>query len=110
MRVLALEPFDERGQLRRDGAGLAAVLARFGSERFEAAAAVAHGPVQQRIDGDRCASGEGDLVMAGGDVVSAPGEFAAGQRFEHQRRNQTVAEERELFGFGIHAEPPCPRK
>ena len=30
MRVLAFEPFDQSGGVRRDGAGLAAVLARFG--------------------------------------------------------------------------------
>src|SRR6266568_3925056 len=46
MRVLALEAFNEAGQLRCDGAGLTAVLARFGSQRFEATVAIAHGPVQ----------------------------------------------------------------
>jgi len=30
MRVLAFEPFDESGGIRCDGAGLPAVLARFG--------------------------------------------------------------------------------
>ena len=37
MRVLALEAFDETGQLRSDGAGLSTVLARLGSQRFETA-------------------------------------------------------------------------
>src|SRR5207245_7611428 len=32
MRVLALEAFDEAGQLRSDGAGLSPVLARLGSQ------------------------------------------------------------------------------
>ena len=35
MWVLALEPFDESGGFRRDGAGLPAVLARLGSQRVE---------------------------------------------------------------------------
>ena len=41
MRVLTLETFDERGGFRRDGALLAAVLARFGNERGESVAAIA---------------------------------------------------------------------
>ena len=32
MRVLAFEPFDESGGVRRHGAGLAAVLTRFGRQ------------------------------------------------------------------------------
>ena len=42
--------------------------------------------------------------MAGGDLLGAAGEFAAGQRFQHQRRNQSVAEQGDFFGFGIHEE------
>jgi hypothetical protein len=41
MRVLALETLDEGGGLRRDGAHLAAVLARFGGKRSESVAAIA---------------------------------------------------------------------
>ena len=41
MRVLALEAFDEAGQLRSHRAGLSPVLARFGSQGFETAIAVA---------------------------------------------------------------------
>jgi hypothetical protein len=41
MRVLALEPFDERGGLGRDGARLPAVLAWLGSECDESVAAIA---------------------------------------------------------------------
>ena len=46
MRVLALEPFDERGGLRRDGARLSAVLARLRSERRESVAAIAQRPFE----------------------------------------------------------------
>src|SRR5438309_11214853 len=53
MRVLALEAFDEAGQLRRNGAELTTVLAWFGGERLEAAVAVAQRPIQQRIDANR---------------------------------------------------------
>src|SRR4029450_7765668 len=69
MRVLALETFDEGGQLRGDAAGLAAVLTRFGRERLETAVAVAHRPVEQSIDGNRRSFGKGDLIMAGGDLL-----------------------------------------
>jgi hypothetical protein len=41
MRVLALEPFDERGGFGRDGALLTAVQAWLGSERGESVAAIA---------------------------------------------------------------------
>ena len=46
MRVLALEAFDEIGELRGDGAGLPAVLPRLGRQRLEAPVAVAERPVQ----------------------------------------------------------------
>ena len=52
MRVLALETFDETGQLRSDGAGLSAVLARLGGQCLETAVAVTQRPVEQRIDGN----------------------------------------------------------
>ena len=34
-----------------------------------------------------------NVVEAGGDLLSAAGEFAAGQRFQHQRRDQAVTEQ-----------------
>ena len=83
MRVFALEAFDQAGQLRGDGARLAPVLARLGSERLEAAVAVAPGPIQQRIDGDRRALRIGDVEVAGGNLLSAAREFTAGKSFEH---------------------------
>ena len=102
MRVFALEAFDQIGQLRGDGARLAAVLPRLGRQRFEAAVAVAERPIQQRIDRNRGAFGIRNVVVAGGDLLGAAGEFAAGQSFEHQRGDQAVAEQGEFFGFGIH--------
>jgi hypothetical protein len=42
--------------------------------------------------------------MARGDLFGASREFAARQRFEHQRRDQTVTEQGEFFSFAIHAE------
>jgi len=92
MGIFAFETFDEIGQLRRDGARLPAVLARLGGQGFKAPGAVAQCPVQQGIDGDRSALRAGDLVMAGGDLQGAPGEFAPWQRFQHQGRDQAVAE------------------
>ena len=44
----------------------------------------------------------GDVVEAGGDLLRAAREFAAGQRLQHQGRNQPVAKERDFFGFGVH--------
>jgi len=43
-----------------------------------------------------------DVVEAGGDRLRAACEFAAGQRLQHQRRNQAVTEERDFFGFVVH--------
>ncbi len=80
MRVFTFETFDEIGELRRDGAGLPAVLPGLGRQRFEAAVAVAQCPVQQRVHGNRRALGSGNLVVAGGNLFGAPGEFAARQR------------------------------
>ena len=109
MRVFAFEAFDQVGELRGNGAGLAAVLARLGSQGLEAAVAVAERPIQQRIDGNRGALGIGDVVVAGGDLLGAAGEFAAGSDSKHQRGDQPVAEQGDFFGFGIHAESPCAR-
>src|SRR5260370_15141115 len=44
----------------------------------------------------------GDVVEAGGDLLGAPGELAPGQRFQHQRRDQAIPEERDFFGFVVH--------
>ena len=104
MRIFAFEAFDEVGELRGDGARLAAILAGLRRQGFEAAVAVAQRPIQQRIDGNGGAFGIGDVVVAGGDLFGAAGEFAARQRFQHQRRDQAVAEQGEFFGFGIHGE------
>ncbi len=87
MRVFALEALDQSGQLRSHGAHLAAVLARFGGEGFDAAVAIALGPFQQRIDRERAAAGIGDVVRARGDLLGASSEFAARQRLDHQRRD-----------------------
>ena len=110
MRVFAFEALDEAGQLRGDGAGLATVLARFGSERFEAAVAVAPGPIQQGIDGNHRAFRIGEVVVAGGNLLSAVREFAAGKSLDHQRRDHAITEEGEFFGFGIHGENLRPER
>ena len=87
MRVFAFEAFNETGQLRGDGAGLATVLTRFGSESLEATVAVAPRPIQQCIDGNRCPFRIGDVVVAGGDLLSAAREFTARKSLDHQRRD-----------------------
>jgi hypothetical protein len=54
-----------------------------------------------------------NVVESGGDLVSAAGEFAAGQRFQHQRRDQSVTEEGDFFGFVVHGvflPPPSVRR
>ena len=101
MRVLALEPFDEGGGFRGDGAHLAAVLARLGGQGGESVAAIAQGPLQQRVDRDLAAGGVGDVVEAGGDLLGAACQLAAGQRFQHQRGDETVTEEGDFFGFVV---------
>src|ERR1017187_4150774 len=102
MRVLALEAFDEGSDFRRDGTGLSAILARLGRQRGQAVAAIAEAPIQQRVHRDLAAGGMGDVVEAGGDLLRAPCEFAAGQRFQHQGRDQAITEERDFFGFVVH--------
>src|SRR6266550_3750357 len=104
MRVLALETFDEAGQLRSDGAGLSAVLARLGSQGLETAVAITQRPIEQRIDGNRRSFRMRDVVGASGDFLGTAREFAAGKTFDHQRRDQPVAKQGQFFGFGIHAE------
>src|SRR3990172_615473 len=102
MRVLPLEPFNEGGGFRRDGTGLPAVLTRFGRQRGQAVAAIAQGPVQQRVHRDLAAARMGNVVEAGGEFLSAACEFAAGQRFQHQGGDEPVAKQRDFFGFVIH--------
>ena len=83
MRIFALETFDQRGELRGDGARLPAVLARFGGQGFEAAAAIAERPLEQGIDRNRNPLGIGNVVLTGGKLFGAAGELTAGQGFEH---------------------------
>src|SRR5208283_4622242 len=103
MRVLTLETFDEAGQLRSDGAGLSAVLARLGCQCLETTVAVAQRPIEQRIDGNRRSFRMGDVVGAGSDLLGAAREFAAGKTFNYQLRDQPEAKQSQFFGFGIHA-------
>src|SRR5580658_7907856 len=102
MRVLAFEPFDESGGLGRDGASLSTILARFGRQGFESVAAIAQGPIQQRVHRDLAAGGMRKVVEAGGDLLRAACEFAAGQGLQHQGRNQPVTKERNFFGLVVH--------
>ena len=83
MRVFAFQTFDQVGELRGDGARLAAVLARFRGQGIEAAAAIAERPLEQSIDGNRNPLGIGNVVLTGGNLLGAAGEFPAGQGFEH---------------------------
>ena len=83
MRVFAFQAFDQVGELRGDGARLAAVLARFGGQGIEAAVAIAERPLEQRIDRNRNPLGIGNVVLTGGNLLSAAGEFTAGKGFEH---------------------------
>src|SRR2546430_5395261 len=71
MRILALEAFDETGQLRSDGAGLSTVLARLGSQCFETAVAIAQRPIEQCINGNRRSFRMRDVVGAGSDLLGA---------------------------------------
>src|SRR2546430_16705919 len=104
MRILALEAFDETGQLRSDGAGLSTVLARLGSQCFETTVAVAQRPIEQRIDGNRRSFRMRDVVGAGSDLLGAARVFTAGKTFNDQRRVQSVTNMSQFFGFGINAE------
>src|SRR5256885_6919003 len=88
MRILALEAFDETGQLRSDGAGLSTVLARLGSQCFETAVAITQRPIEQCINGNRRSFRMGDVVSAGGDLLGAAREFTAGKTFNDQRRSE----------------------
>src|SRR5256885_17155708 len=99
MRILALEAFDETGQLRSDGAGLSTVLARLGSQCFETTVAVAQRPIEQRIDGNRRSFRMRDVVGAGSDFLGAARAFTAGETFNDQRRDQPEAKRRQFFGI-----------
>src|SRR5207249_152227 len=103
MRVLALESFDEGGGFRSDGADLPSVLTRFGGQRGESVAAIAQSPIQQRLHRDLAAGGMGNVVKTGSEFLRAAGEFAAGQRLQHQRRDEPVTEDRDFLGFFVHA-------
>jgi hypothetical protein len=102
MRVLAFEPFDERGGFGCDGALLTAVQAWFGSERGESIAAITQRPLQQGVHRNLTARGVRNVVEAGGDLLGAPRQFAARQRFQHQRCDKSVAEQCDVFGFVVH--------
>ena len=43
-----------------------------------------------------------NVVEARGEFLRTACEFAARQRLQYQRRDETVAEERDLFGFFVH--------
>src|ERR1017187_9195297 len=101
MRVLAFEPFDERGSIGCDGALLTAVQAWLGSERGESIAAITQRPLQQGVHRDRAARGVRNVVKAGGDLLGAPRQFAARQRFQYQRGDESIAEQGDLFGFVV---------
>ena len=74
------------GSIQLGGGGLAVILAQLGRQRGQSVA-IAQRPVQQGIHRDLAAGGMGNVVEAGGDLLRAPGEFAAGQRFQHQGRD-----------------------
>ena len=101
MRVFAFEPFDERG----GAGGMARAWPRscrgLGDERGEAVAAIAQRPFQQRVHRDLAAGGMRNVVEARGDLLGAACQFAARQRFQHQRCNQSIAEQGDLFGFVV---------
>ena len=73
MGVFAFQAFNQRGGFRGDGAQLAAVVARFGSERVESIAAIAQRPVQQRVHRHLPARGMGNVVDTRGDLLGAAG-------------------------------------
>jgi hypothetical protein len=102
MRVLSLESLDERGGLGCDRAQLAAVDPWLGGERRESIAAIAQGPLQQRVHRDLAPGGVGNVIEARGDLLGAARQLAARQRFEHERGDESVTEESDFFGFVIH--------
>src|SRR5258708_18766801 len=79
MRVLALEAFDECSDFWRDGTGLPAILSRLGRQRGQTVAAIAQGPIQQRVHRDLATGGMGNVVEAGGGPSGAPGGVPRGE-------------------------------
>jgi hypothetical protein len=102
VRVLAFEPFDQGGGFGRDGARQATVLPWFGGESGDSVFPIVQGPFQQRVHRQRTAARIGNVVLAGGDLLGTPSEFAAGQFFQDQRRDDAIAKESDFFGFVIH--------
>jgi hypothetical protein len=48
--------------------------------------------------------------VAGGNLLSAAGEFAAGQSLDHKRGDHAITEESKFFGFGIHGKISVPER
>ena len=72
-----------------------------GVQRGEAVTAIAQGPLQQRVHRDLAAGGVRNVVETSGDLLGAPGQFAARQGLQHQRRDESVSEQSDLFGFVV---------
>ena len=89
-RVRAFETVDQCGSLWCDGALLAAIIARLGMKRGESVAAVAQRPLEQRVDRYLAANRVRNVVEARGNLLGAPREFPAGQRFQDQRGDESV--------------------
>jgi len=106
MRVLTLEPLDEFGHLRCDGARHAAIAAGFGNESFKATLPVPLCPFQQGVDRNGGTFRVRDVVLASGDLLSTPGQLAAYERLDDQRRDQAITKESNFFEFTIHGIPP----
>src|SRR5437016_14084645 len=106
MRVLALQPFDELGQLWWDNARLPAIAARFRSQGGKATAAIAQCPIQQGVDRKRSALRIRDLVLARSDLLRPAREFAARQDLQNQRSNQRIAAQSNFVSPSIHHDQP----
>src|SRR5207302_9435764 len=44
----------------------------------------------------------GNVVVTGGNLLGAAGEFSARKSFEHQRGHEAVSKQGEFFSFGVH--------
>src|SRR5207247_5143375 len=51
---------------------------------------------------DLAAGGMRNVIEAGSDLLRATRELTAGQRLQHQRRDEAIAEEGDFFGFVVH--------
>src|SRR2546425_13280190 len=102
MRVLTLEPFDEGGGFRRHGAGLSAVLTRFGRQCGQSVAAIAQRPVQQRVHRDLAAGGGGNVIEAGGGVGGRAGGVVPRGRFQKKGGEGARTEQGGLFRVLVH--------